>query len=178
MGIFYRQRQLARREFFADVIEYNRLGNNGFNNKQEVYQMTTVSLEQFKDLSREEQITIHEEMKKNMGVDGILKHWNLSRSKYYYMLRKLKLNTDNPEQNESKTKSKPSGSRKGTRDYKAPLDLEQPPAPMFNSSEDKMLVSVSIQESPQVVNAILKSVEELLHTSNSNYSFNLTIREL
>jgi hypothetical protein len=53
--------------------------------------MTSISLEQFKELPRKKQIAIHEEMKNTMGVEGILKQWNLSRSKYYYMLRKLKL---------------------------------------------------------------------------------------
>lgn len=141
--------------------------------------MISVSLEQFKDLPREKQIAIHEEMKNSMGVEGILKEWNLSRSKYYYLLRKLKLNQDNQEQTENKIKPEKSRSRKTVSEYRAPLDLEPTPAPMFNSSsQEKMLFSVSVQESPQVVNAILKSVEELLHTSNSNYSFNLTIREL
>ena len=137
--------------------------------------MTSISLEQFKELPRKKQIAIHEEMKNTMGVEGILKQWNLSRSKYYYMLRKLKLNHDTSEQNENTKTRDESTSAKLASVYKAPLDLE---APMFNSSQDKMLFSVSVQESPQVVNAILKSVEELLHTSYSNYSFYLTIREL
>ncbi|MGI6422434.1 MAG: hypothetical protein ACOX0N_09595 [Syntrophomonadaceae bacterium] len=141
--------------------------------------MTSISLEQFKELPRKKQIAIHEEMKNTMGVEGILKQWNLSRSKYYYMLRKLKLNQDNQGQNENKQKQEKSSELKPASDYRTPLDFEAEPLTMFNSSsQEKMLFSVSIQESPQVVNSILKSVEELLHASNSNYSFQLTIREL
>ena len=140
--------------------------------------MTSISLNSSRNYP-EKQIAIHEEMKNTMGVEGILKQWNLSRSKYYYMLRKLKLNQDNQGQNENKQKQEKSSELKPASDYRTPLDFEAEPLTMFNSSsQEKMLFSVSIQESPQVVNSILKSVEELLHASNSNYSFQLTIREL
>lgn len=45
--------------------------------------MAAVSLEKFQKLAPEEKFSVLEQMKKDMGVDGILKQWKISRAKYY-----------------------------------------------------------------------------------------------
>lgn len=45
--------------------------------------MAAVSLEKFEKLAPEDKFSVLEQMKKEMGVDGILKQWKISRSKYY-----------------------------------------------------------------------------------------------
>ncbi len=140
--------------------------------------MTAVSLEKFKDLPREQQVAIHEEMKNTMGIEGILKKWDLTRSKYYYLVRKLKLNdnknAENIPQEKSESKAPPNST---TPDDIAPLAIEETRIPRSESRE-KMSFSLSIQESPEVVNVILKSLEDMLHTSNSHFNVNINIREV
>lgn len=51
--------------------------------------MTAVSLEKFQKLVPEEKLSVLEQMKKDMGVDGILKQWKISRSKYYKIRNQL-----------------------------------------------------------------------------------------
>ena len=45
--------------------------------------MAAVSLEKFAKMEPSEKLSVLEQMKKDMGVDGILKQWKISRSKYY-----------------------------------------------------------------------------------------------
>jgi len=45
--------------------------------------MAAVSLEKFQKLAPEEKFSVLEQMKKDMGVDGILRQWKISRAKYY-----------------------------------------------------------------------------------------------
>jgi hypothetical protein len=45
--------------------------------------MAAVSLEKFQKMEPSEKLSVLEQMKKDMGVDGILKQWKISRSKYY-----------------------------------------------------------------------------------------------
>ncbi len=45
--------------------------------------MAAVSLEKFEKMEPSEKFAVLEQMKKDMGVDGILKQWKISRSKYY-----------------------------------------------------------------------------------------------
>ena len=51
--------------------------------------MSTVSLEKFETLIPDKQISVLEEMKREMGVDGILKQWKISRAKFYKMKSKI-----------------------------------------------------------------------------------------
>lgn len=51
--------------------------------------MAAVSLEKFQKLAPEEKFSVLEQMKKDMGVDGILKQWKISRSKYYKIRNEL-----------------------------------------------------------------------------------------
>ncbi len=146
--------------------------------------MTAVSLEKFNSLPRDQQLDIHKEMKKSMGINGILKKWNLTRSKYYYLVKKLKLNDNNHPEPENITKGNSEAAAAPNRmatDNVAPLEIEETPISLAYETyetREKMSFSLSIQESPQVVNAILKSLEDMLHTSNSNYNVNITIREV
>ncbi|KUG04002.1 hypothetical protein ASZ90_018591 [hydrocarbon metagenome] len=139
--------------------------------------MTAVTLEKFKDLPREQQVAIHEEMKNTIGVDGILKKWGLTRSKYYYMVRKLKLNDQKQDENVRNEKSESSAVTSVTTDGIAPLAVEETRIPRLENRE-KMSFSLTIQESPEVVNVILKSLEDMLHTSNSDFNVNINIREV
>jgi len=52
--------------------------------------MAVVSLEKFEKLIPEEQMIVLEKMKKDMGVEGILKQWKISRGTYYKIKNKLK----------------------------------------------------------------------------------------
>jgi hypothetical protein len=52
--------------------------------------MAIVSLEKFEKLIPDEQMMVLEKMKKDMGVDGILKQWKISRGTYYKMKNKFK----------------------------------------------------------------------------------------
>ncbi len=143
--------------------------------------MTAVSLDKFNSLPRDQQLAIHEEMKKSMGISGILKKWNLTRSKYYYLVKKLKLNENNHSEPKNITKEKSDVYTAASSTAKASLDFEETPvsqAQATNAIQEKMSFSLSIQESPQVLNAMLKSLEDMIHTSNSNFSVNITIKEI
>ena len=52
--------------------------------------MAAVSLEKFEKMVPEEKLSILEQMKNDMGVDGILEHWKISRAKYYKIKSMLK----------------------------------------------------------------------------------------
>ena len=91
--------------------------------------MNAVSLEKFRELPREQQIAIHEEMKKSIGIEGILKKWDLSRSKYYYLLKKLKLNENKqPENGHQEFEASPIPNKPETNNLSA-LDFEESPTP-------------------------------------------------
>ena len=56
--------------------------------------MAAVSLEKFEKLAPEDKFSVLEQMKKEMGVDGILKQWKISRSKYYKLRNGLNVSAD------------------------------------------------------------------------------------
>lgn len=134
--------------------------------------MTAMSLDKFKDLPRDQQVAIHEEMKQNMGIEGILKMWDLTRSKYYYMVRKLKLNQNTEEQPQEKSETAQNQTSKISS-----LDFEESPIPLSQDATEHTPYSLSIQGSPVLVGAMMKSLEDMIRTSNSNYSVNITIKE-
>lgn len=59
--------------------------------------MAAVSLEKFEKMVPEEKLSILEQMKNDMGVDGILEHWKISRAKYYKIKNMLKESLNQPE---------------------------------------------------------------------------------
>lgn len=61
--------------------------------------MAAVSLEKFEKLVPEEKLSVLEQMKNDMGVDGILEHWKISRAKYYKIKNMLKESLNKPESN-------------------------------------------------------------------------------
>ncbi len=68
--------------------------------------MAAVSLEKFQKLAPEEKFSVLEQMKKDMGVDGILKQWKISRSKYYKIRNELNpssVSADSPYDTEKDT---------------------------------------------------------------------------
>ena len=134
--------------------------------------MSAMSLDKFKDLPRDQQVAIHEEMKQNMGIEGILKMWDLTRSKYYYMVRKLKLNQNTEEQPQEKSETAQNQTSKISS-----LDFEESPIPLSQDATEQTPYSLSIQGSPVLVGAMMKSLEDMIRTSNSNYSVNITIKE-
>lgn len=134
--------------------------------------MTAMSLDKFKDLPRDQQVAIHEEMKQNMGIEGILKMWDLTRSKYYYMVRKLKLNQNTEDQPQGKSEATQNQTSKISS-----LDFEESPIPLSQDATEQTPYSLSIQGSPVLVGAMMKSLQDMIRTSNSNYSVNITIKE-
>ncbi len=134
--------------------------------------MTAMSLDKFKDLPRDQQVAIHEEMKQNMGIEGILKMWDLTRSKYYYMVRKLKLNQNTEDQPQGKSEVTQNQTSKISS-----LDFEESPIPLSQDATEQTPYSLSIQGSPVLVGAMMKSLQDMIRTSNSNYSVNITIKE-
>lgn len=65
--------------------------------------MAAVSLEKFEKMEPSEKLSVLEQMKKDMGVDGILKQWKISRSKYYKIRNGLNASlasTDSPSDTE------------------------------------------------------------------------------
>lgn len=139
--------------------------------------MNAVSLEKFRELPREQQVAIHEEMKKSIGIEGILNKWDLSRSKYYYLLKKLKLNENKqPENGHQEFEASPTPNKPKPNNLSA-LDFEESPTPMAIDTKERMPYSLSVQGSSKLVSAMMKSLEDIISTSDSNYSVNITVKE-
>ena len=74
---------------------------------QEDENMDMISLEEFNQLPHKEQVTVHREMKNSLGINGILEAWDLSRNKYYYMVKKRNLNENNKKKSKTSKKAAP-----------------------------------------------------------------------
>jgi hypothetical protein len=133
--------------------------------------MNAVSLEQFNNLPKEQQIAVHEKMKENLGVTGILGAWGISRSKYYYLLKKL--NQYNQLNNAIEKPSSPAGKIKNISSAASKRKLTA-----LSAETEKMSFSLSIQGPSKIVGKIMHSIEEMYNEPESSLLVSFTVQEL
>jgi predicted DNA-binding protein YlxM (UPF0122 family) len=109
--------------------------------------MSQISLKQFEMLDPEKQKSILSQMKKELGVNGILEQWNISRSKYYSILKKIKTSSSSIE-----GKSEVSGNAEG--DNK-----------IFANSEDASIIAQNKQ--PKTGQKFSISINNVLGTKET-----------
>lgn len=136
--------------------------------------MDTITLEEFNQLPHKEQVAIHGEMKNKIGVSGILEAWNLSRNKYYYMVKKRNLNEDKPKR--SKKDSKPLAvDQTYDSTQKAKKTIRQS---IENAEGEKVSFDITIQGSTEVVSTILESITEIYNSPNTVFEVNMSVRQI
>lgn len=137
--------------------------------------MKTISLEEFNRMPHNEQIAVHDEMKKAMGINGILDAWNISRSKYYYMMKKL-----NPETTGSEKQAEPKQKKQQKRMPARGKQniVKETRAALKRDAADKVAFSVSIEGSQQAVSKILESVADMNMAPDANFVVNVSIQQI
>lgn len=139
--------------------------------------MNTISLEEFNQLPHKEQIAVHQEMKNNMGIAGILEAWNLSRNKYYYMVKKRNLNEDN----QKKPKQTKKSTQLSTVDQVRPTSDQDVKKTIRRSLDtlkgDKVSLDITIQGSTQVVSTVLESITDMYNSPDTVFQVNMSVRQ-
>lgn len=134
--------------------------------------MDMISLEEFNQLPHKEQVAVHREMKNSLGINGILEAWDLSRNKYYYMVKKRNLNEDNKKKSKTSKKAAP---------VKAETDAEpkvkKTIRKMVSSGDEKVAFDISIQGSTKVVTTILESITDT-YNSDTVFQVNMSVRQI
>lgn len=140
--------------------------------------MDTISLEEFNQLPHKEQIAVHQEMKNNLGIAGILEAWNLSRNKYYYMVKKRNLNEDKPK----KVKQTPKSRQSSAADQAAPAsdqDVKKTIRKSMNTMKgDKVSFDITIQGSTKVVSTVLESITDMYNSPDTVFEVNMSVRQI
>lgn len=134
--------------------------------------MSTVSIEKFEKLIPEEQISILEEMKKEMGVDGILKQWKISRAKFYKMKSKI---------NEYLALSDSQGNKEIEHSLLVPLENINIPVQSQNSkaqAEQKFSFAINMVGSLSPLTSTLQLLEQSKLIPSSNMQISVQIEEI
>lgn len=154
----------------------------------------TVSLSDFNNLSEKEKKKTLESLKKEIGVSGLVKEWNVSRSKVYSMLheydiavsdRKHKLKPKRPakagetkhNQEDSETSSAEASSSTGTEGKKKsaspPSELE------FDIKDDsKFSLYLQTQGTASFINETVRLLLGSQKLEGSNLQVNITLQEI
>jgi len=139
----------------------------------------SISLIDFSNLSPKEKKKALEEMKKEIGVSGIVQEWNVSRSKVYNLLhefdipvntKKRTLKPRKPKQNpENITASNQSGSSEPIREVKSSL-----------TSDDgsKFSLYLETQGSARFINETLQNILSTHNLNNSRLQINISVQEI
>jgi len=136
--------------------------------------MEIISLDEFNQLPHKEQVAVHREMKNTLGINGILEAWNLSRNKYYYMVKKRNLNEDNKKKN--KTSKKPVSV--AAENQNGPEKIKKSAGKVVvNTDDDKVAFDISIQGSTKVISSILESLTET-YNSDRVFQVNMSVRQI
>ena len=136
--------------------------------------MEIISLDEFNQLPHKEQVAVHREMKNTLGINGNLEAWNLSRNKYYYMVKKRNLNEDNKKKN--KTSKKPVSV--AAENQNGPEKIKKSAGKVVvNTDDDKVAFDISIQGSTKVISSILESLTET-YNSDRVFQVNMSVRQI
>ena len=138
--------------------------------------MDIISLEEFNQLPHKEQLAVHLEMKHKLGVKGILEAWNLSRNKYYYMVKKRNLNDDRSKKAKKPKQNAPApdpGQMIAEQDVKTAIHEKFDRGP-----GEKISFDITIQGSTQVVSTVLESITEIYNTPDTVFEVNMSVKQL
>ncbi|MGI6435896.1 MAG: hypothetical protein ACOX0F_11140 [Syntrophomonadaceae bacterium] len=140
--------------------------------------MNTISLEEFNQLPHKEQVAVHQEMKNNLGIAGILEAWNLSRNKYYYMVKKRNLNEDKPK----KSRQTKKGAQPSAVDQITPSSEQEVKKTVRKSMNtmkgDKVSFDITIQGSTKVVSTVLESITDMYNTPDTVFEVSMSVRQI
>ena len=134
--------------------------------------MDIISLDEFNQLPHKDQVAVHRELKNTIGINGILEAWNLSRNKYYYMVkREISTRT-------IKRKTDPQKNGGGCcRDQNGQQKVEQSKTKQINPDNEKIAFDISIQGSTKVISSILESITET-YDSDRVFQVNMSVRQI
>lgn len=135
--------------------------------------MDLMSLEEFNQLPHKEQVAIHREMKNTLGINGIMEAWDLSRNKYYYMVKKRNLNEDNKKKSKSTKKTAPLIAAEKQTESKVKKTMRK----VVSAENEKISFDISIQGSTKVVTTILESITDT-YNSDTVFQVNMSVRQI
>lgn len=139
--------------------------------------MKHVSWEEFNSLPHDKQREVLEEMKKTIGINGILEAWNLTRSKYYYMMKKLNLNEDTgdkptePKMEKKHKRSSAKHKEQHTTEGKSRTSRAE-------DKTEKVAFSLSVEGSQKTVSKVLESVADMYITPEASYIVNVSVQQV
>jgi hypothetical protein len=134
--------------------------------------MDMMSLEEFNQLPHKEQVVVHREMKNALGINGILEAWDLSRNKYYYMVKKRNLNEENQKKGKALKKTAPVAA-----EADAEQKVKKTVRKMVSTGNEKIGFDISIQGSTKVVTTILESITDT-YNSDTVFQVNMSVRQI
>lgn len=156
----------------------------------------TISLSDFKNLSEKDQKKTLENLKKEIGVSGIVKEWNVSRSKVYSMLRqyniavgsKHKLKPQKPHKTSAESPDNNDTTRVSTpADQPSPAETAEtsnrkplPSSLSFAGKDDAAKFSLYL-ETQGTASFINETVQMLLGSqkfADSNLQVNISLQEI
>lgn len=135
--------------------------------------MDIMSLDEFNQMPHKEQVAIHREMKNTLGINGIMEAWDLSRNKYYYMVKKRNLNEDNKKKSKSTKKTAPVITAEKQTEPKVKKTMRK----VVSAENEKISFDISIQGSTKVVTTILESITEN-YNSDTVFQVNMSVRQI
>jgi len=158
-----------------------------------------ISLSDFNNLSDKDKTKTFAELKQSVGVSGIIKEWNISRSKVYSMMREFNIPVHKKTNRSLKTKKEdgsksmientnlkvnkknvaPASKPKRERRGKVGSEASSQSTLVVSKTEDsKFHLYVETQGSASMINDTLSMILESGRLTEANLQVNLTLQEM
>jgi predicted DNA-binding protein YlxM (UPF0122 family) len=137
--------------------------------------MSQVTLKQFEMLNPDEQRSILSRMKNEIGINGILEQWKISRSKYYSILKR----TQKP-LNREERKIKVSGDMEDSKIFSQSERVSMPVQnnPLKTDFDEKFSFSINMVGSFDLLTNTLQQLKQAQFLPSSNLHISVKIEEL
>ena len=146
-----------------------------------------ISLSDFNKLAEKDKKKTLQDLKQQVGVSGIVKAWDISRSKAYSMLREFNISINTKAIRPSKTKKADqntdmsAGQTDEKKDQSKPKLGKVPPnsaLTMDTNDDSKFYLSLETQGTAPLINDAIQALLGSGQLSNANYHLNITIQEI
>ncbi len=146
-----------------------------------------ISLSDFNKLAEKDKQKTLQDLKQQVGVSGIVKAWDISRSKAYSMLREfnISINTKAIRPSNSKKADQNTDTSAGQTDEKKdkskPKLGKVPPNSALTvetTDDSKFYLSLETQGTAPLINDTIQALLASGKLSNANFHLNITIQEI